>query len=185
MVSGLPRSGTSMLMRMLEAGGLPLLTDGARAADAANPLGFYEYERVKSLPGDHDRSWLRIARGMGIKVVSPLLRYLPATLNYRVILMQRDLAEIVASQNAMLVAAGEPADAVPELRVVALFDDEQRQVVELLDRRPCFTWMALDYGDVIKDPAREAARVVSFVGRRLDVGRMAEAVDPQLYRQRR
>src|SRR5262245_34269287 len=112
-VSGLPRSGTSMMMKILEAGGLPVLTDALRTADDDNPKGYYEYERVKQLDKG-DQAWLAEAEGKVVKVISALLTQLPATHQYRVIFMQRKLAEVLASQRKMLIHRGEPTDAVDD-----------------------------------------------------------------------
>jgi len=103
-VSGLPRSGTSMMMQMLGAGGLAVLTDGKRGADADNPRGYYEYEAVKSL--GQDASWLASAGGKAVKIVSALLIHLPDGFDYRVIFMRRPIAEVLASQRAMLDRLG-------------------------------------------------------------------------------
>jgi hypothetical protein len=116
-VSGLPRSGTSMMMRMLEAGGAPLWTDEVRAADESKPRGYYELERMKEL-GKGDPSWIVEARGKAVKIVSPLLVHLPDLCNYRVVFMQRDLREIVASQNRMLDARAEPRGALSDEALV-------------------------------------------------------------------
>ena len=104
-VSGLPRSGTSMAMKMLDAGGMPLVTDGVRSADISNPNGYYEFEPVKDLERG-EAAWLADARGKAVKIVSPLLTYLPESFDYQVIFMRRPLAEIVDSQHAMLDARG-------------------------------------------------------------------------------
>ena len=103
-VSGLPRSGTSMAMKMIEAGGLPVVTDGLRHADASNPNGYYEFEHVKNLDKAGDLSWLAEARGKAVKIISFLITYLPEAYDYRVVFMQRDLSEVIASQNRMLDA---------------------------------------------------------------------------------
>ncbi len=107
-VSGLPRSGTSMTMKMLAEGRIALLTDGVRAADESNPEGYYEFEKVKQLDKAGDLSWLNEARDKAVKIISYLLPHLPDTLNYRVLFMHRDLHEVMASQNRMLVQRGEP-----------------------------------------------------------------------------
>ena len=105
-VSGLPRSGTSLMMQMLEAGGVPILTDGERACDADNPKGYYEYEPVKALQnGDSD--WLDKAEGKAVKVISFLLRHLPQKHRYRVVFMNRNLDEVLASQEKMPVTRGQ------------------------------------------------------------------------------
>src|SRR5688572_12632893 len=107
-VSGLPRSGTSMMMRMLEAGGIPILSDGERPADVDNPFGYYEDARVLDLAGRPDRRWVAQARGRALKVVSHLLAHLPHENVYDVILMRRELGDVIASQNRMLERLGEP-----------------------------------------------------------------------------
>ena len=106
-VSGLPRSGTSMAMKMIAAGGLPVVTDGLRHADASNPNGYYEFEHVKNLDKAGDLSWLAEARGKAVKIISFLITYLPEAYDYRVVFMQRDLSEVIASQNRMLDARGD------------------------------------------------------------------------------
>src|SRR5262245_53188886 len=105
-VSGLPRSGTSMMMRMLEAGGIPPMSDGERTADIDNPEGYYEYERVKGLEKDPDKRWVREARGRALKVISFLLRHLPDDNAYRIVYMRRHLDEVFRSQDKMLDRLG-------------------------------------------------------------------------------
>ena len=182
-VSGLPRSGTSMAMAMLEAGGLPVLTDGLRTADASNPNGYFELERVKELdkPGDH--AWLADARGKAVKIISFLLTYLPERYDYQVIFMRRDLDEIVASQNTMLEARGE-ARGAEDARLKALYVEHLAQVERFLSRRACFSTLRLDYAKVLATPAEEAARVNAFLGGRLDQAKMAAVADTTLYRNR-
>src|SRR5262249_42395496 len=84
-VSGLPRSGTSMMMNILTAGGIQALTDGERLPDESNPRGYFELEKVKYL--GRDRSFLSDAVGKVVKVVSPLLKHLSSEYHYRVIFM--------------------------------------------------------------------------------------------------
>ncbi len=113
-VSGLPRSGTSMTMKMLVEGGIAVLTDGIRAADESNPEGYYEFEKVKQLDKAGDLSWLNEARGKAVKIISYLLQRLPDTFDYRVIFMHRDLHEVIASQNRMLERLGEKKGDLPD-----------------------------------------------------------------------
>lgn len=172
-----------MAMAMLEAGGLSVLTDGLRAADASNPKGYLEFERVKELdkPGDH--AWLADARGKAVKIISFLLTYLPESYDYEVIFMRRDLDEIVASQNTMLEARGE-ARGAEDARLKALYTDHLAQVERFLSRRACFSTLMLDYAKVLAAPTEEAARVSAFLGGRLDVEKMAAVADRALYRNR-
>lgn len=186
-VSGLPRSGTSMMMKMLEAGGLQLLTDDIRAADESNPEGYFELEAVKNLDktgAGVDRSWLDTARGRGVKILTPLLAHLPETYNYRVIFMQRPLSEVISSQNKMLARAGAPADGLSEAEVAAQYEAHVARVRTLLTRRPCFETLFVQYGDVIATPAAQVNRIVNFVGGGLAADRMAGAVNERLYRNR-
>ena len=182
-VSGLPRSGTSMVMKMLEAGGLAVLTDGLRTADEDNPKGYYEVERVKNLGTESDRSWLAEARGKGIKVISYLLRSLPPRFNYRVVFIRREMEEVLASQRKMLARRGEAEETPPE-RMRALFDDDLWRASYQLRHRPEFETLELHYSAVLARPLEEARRLAAFLGGGLDAEAMAAAVDPQLYRNR-
>jgi hypothetical protein len=185
-VSGLPRSGTSMMMKMLGAGGLELVTDRVRGADESNPEGYFELEAVKDLDkaAMRDVRWLANARGRGVKVLSALLPYLPESCNYRVILMQRPLSEVIASQNTMLARAGEATDVIPVADLTAQYEMHLRKTQALLASRACFDTLIVRYGDVLADPRAQADRVNQFVGGRLDVEAMAGAVDERLYRNR-
>ncbi len=182
-VSGLPRSGTSMAMRMLEAGGMALHVDGVREADVDNPRGYFELERVKDLERDADRGWLREARGRAIKVVSFLLFSLPLEHDYRVLFMRRDLREVLASQAKMLAHRGERHEQ-DDASMEARYREHLEKVDFILRRRPCFESLYVDHRGVIEDPEREARRIAAFVGQPLDVESMASAVDPTLYRNR-
>jgi hypothetical protein len=183
-VSGLPRSGTSMAMKMLEAGGMPLLTDGLRTADESNPKGYYEFEPVKELDKNGDAVWLAGARGKAVKIISFLLTYLPDRFDYQVIFMNRDLDEVLASQNKMLVARGERSETDDE-RMRALYRQHLDKVDRFLNHRRCFTMLKVGYADAVRDPAGEARRIDRFLGGRLDVARMAEVADRELYRNRK
>ncbi len=181
-VSGLPRSGTSMAMKMLEAGGMQIVTDGEREADADNPRGYYEDERVKDLAKATDKSWLRASRGRAVKVISFLLKDLPPNLNYKVILMRRDLTEVLASQRKMLDRRGETDD-TPDERMIELWQDQLWRAYYLLRHGPQFEWVEIGYRDALQDPAAAAARISALVDG-LDERAMAGVVDPALYRNR-
>jgi hypothetical protein len=181
-VSGLPRSGTSMVMKMLEAGGLSLVTDGVRSADEDNPKGYYEDERVKNLRVDQDRTWLRQCRGRAVKVISYLLKTLPADNNYKVLFMERSLKEIVASQSKMLGRRGETSD-TPEEHVMELLRQDL-DAARFFLRRAHFDLLELQYKEVLEHPREQARRIAAFLGRPLDVEAMARVVDAALYRNR-
>ena len=182
-VSGLPRSGTSMMMKMLEAGGLPVLTDNIRKANEDNPKGYYEFERVKKLP-DGDTAWLDQAEGKVVKIISQLLMSLPAGYTYRVLFMRRHINEILASQRRMLVRRGEDPDKVDDEEMAALFEKHLEKVFAWLDRQPHLHYMEVDYNRTLADPQPTAERVNEFLGGELDVEKMVGMVDPSLYRQR-
>ena len=184
-VSGLPRSGTSMVMQMLSAGGLACATDGIRAADEDNPRGYFEVERVRRLDKEGDRSWLQEYQGRAVKVISFLLRHLPGDLRYRVLLIHRDLQEVLASQRRMLLRRGEDPDAVPEPEMARTFADHLREVEAFLEEAGNFDTLRLDHGRVLADPAAAAGAIDGFLGGGLDRGAMAAAVDGSLHRNRR
>lgn len=183
-VSGLPRSGTSMMMRMLEAGGVVPLQDGVRTADVSNPKGYFEFEPVKELDKDGDLSWLPEARGKAVKVISFLLTWLPEDYNYAVIFMQRHPDEIIASQHAMLVGRGEAVGDGDAARSHQLFRDHLAQVERFMAGRACFRVLSVPYHEVIAAPEAAAARVAAFLARPLDTAAMARSVERQLYRNR-
>jgi hypothetical protein len=180
-VSGLPRSGTSMMMRMLQAGGLELVSDNLRAADDGNPMGYYEDERVKQLQ-DGNHQWLDSAIGKAVKVVSPLLEYLPRRHSYKVIFMLREVEEIVASQRRMLLRSGQTAESDAELG--ALYRRHLTGVESWLAGQPNLDSLYLTYRDIIEDARTNAIRISRFSGRQLDHQSMIRVVDQGLYRER-
>lgn len=182
-VSGLPRSGTSMLMKMLEAGGVPIVTDGERTADEDNPKGYYEVERVKDLAQEADPGWVAEARGKGLKVISFLLRSLPDDLNYQVVFIRRDIEEVLASQKKMLARRGETDDTPPE-RMREHFQDDLWRARYQLTHRACFEVLEVHYSEILARPLEGAQKVNGFLGGHLDVNAMAAVVDPDLYRNR-
>ena len=147
------------MMQMLEAGGLPLLTDGLRAADADNPRGYFEYEPVKAIA--RDASWVGFAQRKAVKVVSSLLPHLPGGFEYRVVFMRRPIAAILASQREMLVRRGHPVpDAAADARLADLFARHLADATLAIDRAPSMRAVYIDYPDVISAPRIAAERVV-------------------------
>jgi hypothetical protein len=182
-VSGLPRSGTSMAMKMLDAGGLPLVIDGQRQADEDNPKGYYEFEPVMNLAKNPDKSWLAEARGKGVKIISTLLRELPPEHNYKVLFMRRALSEILASQAKMLERRGEESSAEdPQMR--QFFENDLWRANYLLKNGAQFQVLPVHYTQVLAEPMEQAKRIAEFLGGGLDVEKMAGVADPQLYRNR-
>jgi hypothetical protein len=183
-VSGLPRSGTSMMMKMLEAGGMPPFTDHIRTPDDDNPKGYYEFERVKKLP-DGDTEWLRDAQGKAVKVISALLEHLPSGYAYRVLFMQRKMDEILASQKKMLVRSGKTTDQVSDEQLAKMYAKHLAKVNAWLAEQVNFSVIYLDYNLMLVDPQTYAFQVNHFMGDALDPQAMAAVVDPNLYRQRK
>lgn len=181
-VSGLPRSGTSMVMQMVHAGGVPALVDGVRAADDDNPRGYFEFERVKALRAD--KAWLDDAVGKVVKVIHMLLPELPDDRDYRVLFLERDLDEVVASQQKMLARLGRAGGGLPPERLKAAFATQLQAVDATLARRPRTRVLRLGYRDVVGDPAAAATRINAFLDGGLDEAAMRAAVDAGLYRNR-
>jgi hypothetical protein len=175
-VSGLPRSGTSMMMQMLDRGGVDILQDELREADISNPKGYYEYEPVKALYKDN--SWLGKARNMGIKVVAPLLRYLDGQYRYKVIFMNRDIHEVIQSQQKML---GKNSEVFP-VHLYNQFQHLLKSVTSWQKIEPGVEILYIHHKDVIENPEKVAEQVSKFIGKPLDVPAMASVVDPNLYR---
>lgn len=183
-VSGLPRSGTSMAMKMLEAAGIEAFQDGIRTADADNPKGYYEFEQVKELDKSTDKRWVRNARGKALKVISYLLKDLPPDNDYRILFMHRHLDEVLASQAKMLERRGEKND-VSDDRMREIYEIHLRDVKRLLETRKDFTALDIHYSDVVKDPASQVKRIAEFLQLPPDaVARMSAQVDKELYRNR-
>lgn len=180
-VSGLPRSGTSLMMQLLDAGGIPAVTDNIRTADTDNPRGYYEFEQVKKIKDDV--TWLPGTRGKVFKMVSQLLYHLPSTETYRVIFQERDLAEVLDSQEKMLARRGEPA--APRDVITKAFTTHLERLFEWLAQQKNIAVLKVKYADVVANPRVEAEKINAFLGGRLDVDAAVKAVDPSLYRNRK
>lgn len=182
-VSGLPRSGTSMMMRMLETGGLPVMIDQIRTADDDNPNGYYEFEAVKQTK--EDPSWLDDSAGKVVKMVYRLLYDLPEDRTYYVLFMGRELDEVLASQRVMLERNGTGSDGISDEQMRMMFQMEIDKFFKWIADRPCFKLIRVDYNALMHDPAAELAKVDEFLGGGLDVEAMAATVDKSLYRNRK
>lgn len=182
-VSGLPRSGTSMMMKMLEAGGISPMIDEIREADGDNPKGYYEFERVKQLDKG-DTSWVANAVDKVVKVVSALLKNLPSDYQYKVVFVRRNMDEILASQRKMLVNRGEDSDKMDDTQMAALFEKHLAATDNWLQAQDNFQVLYVHYSDVLSDPMAQVQKINAFLGVNLDVLAMAGQVDPELYRNR-
>ena len=181
-VSGPPRSGTSMMMGMLHAAGVPVLTDDMRQPDADNPCGYYEFEPVKHLR--IDASWLSDAYGRAVKVIYRLLYDLPKHHVYRVIFMQRNIQECLASQRAMLIRRGVQGAALSDAELARVFSLDLQRVETWMQGQANIRLLKISYNDLLRAPATSFAEVERFLGRILDCEAAAASVDPSLYRQR-
>ena len=181
-VSGLPRSGTSMMMQMIEAGGVPVLSDAKRSADDDNPRGYYEYEPVKATR--KDAAWVAAAVGKVVKVVHLLLMDLPVDHRYRVVFMRRPLEEVLASQAKMLQRQGQSGANLAPDRLAKAFGQQLDKVANWLTGQSNFDVLYVEHGQVLTDPQTQAARINQFLGGALDEAAMAAVADPALYRQR-
>jgi len=182
-VSGLPRSGTSMMMQMLEAGGLGIVTDNIRKPDEDNPRGYYEFERVKKIK--EDKSWLDECRGKAVKMVSMLLYDLPLEKKYKIIFMKREMEEMLASQRVMLERLGQKGGDVSDEEMGKKFEKHLRQVEEWLAKQENIDVLYVKYNDVLNDSQKYAEMVSKFLGRNLNVEKMANVIERSLYRQRK
>jgi len=181
-VSGIPRSGTSLMMQMLAAGGMPVLTDRLRGADANNPRGYLELEGIKSLARNPEA--LAEAEGKAVKVISSLLSNLPAGHEYRIIFMCRPLEEVISSQDNMLRRLGKAVPPTPRQSIVDAFDKHLVEVRAWLKNQPNMAVRYVDYAAVLQDSHHEASRVCAFLQRELDVEAMAQQTDKSLHRER-
>jgi len=171
-----------MMMRMLEAGGGAPVQDGVRTANEDNPLGYYEFEPVKRLK--EDRSWVAGATGQAVKVIYKLVYDLPPNVAYRVLFMQRDLDEVLSSQEAMMRRDGLDPDEIGRDVLLRLFQSDVFEFRRWADAQPNITLLPVDYARIVAEPEDTAREIAAFLGRDLDLQAMAQVVDPTLYRNR-
>jgi hypothetical protein len=183
-VSGLPRSGTSMMMKMLEAGGQPILTDNLREADANNPKGYYEFERVKELPNG-DYGWIPEAGGKVVKIVTGLIMSLPSDAKFKVIFMQRAMKEVLSSQKKMLGRLGREDDNVEDEKMKKIYQEHLKQVNAWIAKQPNIEVLYVNYNTMLENPLESLQKVNEFLGGGMDMNVMAGVVDKELYRERK
>jgi hypothetical protein len=181
-VSGLPRSGTSMMMQMLEAGGVPVITDKIRAADHDNPLGYYEFEPVKQLA--KGASWLDAAGGRAVKIIYRLLYDLPRFHRYKVLFMRRKLQEVIASQQAMLRRLNQQGGSLAEDRLAHAYQGELQKLDVWVSGQPNFEVMYVEYDDVVYDSTNTVADIEQFLDCKLDTEAMTKVINRLLHHQR-
>jgi hypothetical protein len=174
-----------MMMRMLEGGGMPIMTDNIRKADPDNPRGYFEFERAKKIK--EDSSWLPDCRGKVVKMISALLYGLPLNdaYTYKVIFMEREMSEILASQKKMLQRRGEKGAGLSDEEMAANFKEHVGKLQNWLMNQGPMDVVYINYNETIADPLENAHRVNDFLGNGLNAGKMAEVVEERLYRQRK
>jgi len=182
-VSGLPRSGTSLMMQLLERAGVPILCDEERPADASNPRGYFEFAAVKATL--RDASWVELAEGRAVKVIHALLRGLPQDRPYRVLLMRRPIDEVIRSQDAMLVRLEESPTPMAHERLARLLEEQLEQARLWLERHECFEWLEVDYTRLVHRPEDEIPAIATFLEMDLPLEPLLECIDPNLHRMRR
>jgi hypothetical protein len=183
-VSGLPRSGTSMMMKMLEAGGQMILSDNIRQADANNPNGYYEFERVKKLK-EGDFAWIPESKGKVVKIVTGLIMQLPSDHKYKVIFMQREMGEVLSSQKKMLGRLGKENDKVADEKMAKIYQEHLKQVNAWIARQPNIEVLYVNYNTMVGDPCDSLQKVNEFLGGEMDVNIMAGVINKELYRERK
>ena len=182
-VSGLPRSGTSLIMQMLQAGGMTILSDQIRKPDINNPRGYYEFEPVKRLKSSQD--WLEDAKGKAVKVISELLQYLPPVHDYRVIFVERNMDELLASQRKMLGTKKKPVDQANELKIREAFEKHLLHIKEWLNKQSNMTILYVNYNDIIKNTIINIQKINKLFNDKLNGSAMVAVIDENLYRNRK
>jgi hypothetical protein len=183
-VSGLPRSGTSMMMKMLETGGQSILTDDLREADANNPNGYYEFERVKQLT-EGDFAWIPDAAGKVVKIVTGLIMNLPLDRKYKVVFMQRAMKEVLSSQKKMLGRLGKENDRVEDERMKKIYQQHLKDVSVWISKQPNIEVLYVNYNTMLSNPFDSLRKVNDFLGGEMNVNVMAGVIDKDLYRERK
>lgn len=169
-------------MQILAAGGIKLLTDSQRPADINNPRGYYEFEPVKHLA--KNANWLPLAQGKAVKIISTLLPHLPLHYHYKIIFMEREMKEILASQRQMLLRKGEKVGPRQDTRLSIAFSQHLRTIKAWLRRQKNFAVLYINYNRLLNHPNVEIAKIGPFLDVSLNVAAMPKVIDPRLYRQR-
>lgn len=182
-VSGVPRSGTSLVMQMLATGGVDIATDNIRKADRDNPKGYFEVEKVKKLK--NDAGWLNDVRGKAIKIVSPLLYHIPSILRYKVIFVQRNMQEILDSQNKMYQRLQKSTPDIEDAVLAEKFNLHLQKISDWIRKKNNIECLYVQYREIVSDPIGQAQKIQEFLNLPLNIEAMANVVDASLYRNRR
>jgi len=186
LVSGLPRSGTSLMMQLLEAGGMPLMTDGKRAADADNPRGYYEWEAIKQIAKNKELLDDKTVEGNAIKCISMLLPSLPTKHQYKVIFMLRPIAEVVASQRAMITRLGSKGANLEPPQLERGLRAHREEIRKWGKGAQHIEWIEIDYPELVRNPVPVIEKLIEFLGtdRLPRANAMVSVVDPALHQRK-
>lgn len=182
-VSGLPRSGTSMMMNILNSGGVPALIDNIRKSDKDNPKGYWEFESVKNLING-EYSWLDQSKGKCVKVISYLLTYLPENYSYKVIFLERDLSEILKSQQIMMTQNQNMISNQDDEKISTIFKKHLESAKDFLQSNRQFETYYANYNKILDSPKKEIEKLNQFLNGRLDASKTMDVIDRTLYRNR-
>ena len=179
-VTGLPRSGTSLMMQILQSLNIELFTDKQRSADESNPKGYFEHEVVKTI--EKDNSWLKDVRGRAIKIVSPLIKYLPLDLNYNIIFMNRALDEIIQSQQRMLAESNIKDDTINSTDLKQIFIKDLKQTIDWIDTKLKCEYLEIFHSKLFVNPESEIKKLIKFLEIDVDIKAAVKVIDQKLYR---
>jgi hypothetical protein len=176
-VTGLPRSGTSLMMQIFDKSNISVLTDGKREKDISNPEGYYELEAVKGIVKDN--SFLKDASGKVVKIVAPLTIFIDKSLKYKAVFMRRDMDEILRSQEKMLLkdqtSEREKFRTIYEFHLKKTYKFFQENKIPYLD---------IQYKELVNEPDTVLKSLIEFCGLSSSVEDLASVVKPELYRNR-
>jgi hypothetical protein len=182
-VSGLPRSGTSMMMQMLKVSGVDLVMDDTRKPDLYNTRGYYEYEKVKEIK--KDTSWLDGIQGKAVKIISQLLYHLPESHQYKIIFMQRNMEEIISSQNKMLSSRGRGSDVINDTIMAEKFERHLEKIRKWIVNQGNIECLYIHYNNIIEDPIKTITKLNDFFDNQINIRPMLKVIDKSLYRIRK
>jgi len=182
-VSGLPRSGTSLMMQMLHSGGLEPISDNIRMADVDNPKGYYEFERAKDLP-QGDYAWLESVSGKVVKIISTLLIYLPQNHKYKILFMRRNIDEVMASQARMIQHRGTMRQDDDESLTKHMLEVHLEDIEAWIKSHSNVSCLYVSFNDLFVDPDQQIDKIVKFLGMNLNQAAMRAEIKTDLYRNR-
>jgi len=182
-ISGLPRSGTSLVMQILYAGGIPLLFDSERLPDNDNPYGYYEHSKIKALTKNSDLSWLNSYQGYAVKIVSPTLAKLNIQFPARIIFMMRSIQEIIESQQKMITRKTHlTLEQIKSEDLYKIYEKHIQQTLNLLQINPYLKILKIEFSNLFHDTDNTIMKIIHFLDGELDIEKMKSVINPELYR---